>query len=434
MTEPIYRRIRKHLISDDAEYEEHPLFPYYSNEGKKVLKKEPWSNPVGSDDTSTTIHGKVWDQKGSLRDLLEWINFGECESGSWDWRLFLRNSPRWGVVSEPPDLTYVGDGFWSVTLTPCTFEDKEEIPNRQPEIDNRVTCFIPADQIENPGTLTPQLRGGPYFPYLPMGDPTDQQGLLLVGVISYQELDHFWGITTSNAYTEGGTYPVYDFDQVGVAFSSTAAEKNENDQIPIGTKVRIFPAAEGFDVEWAFEFGREGAEPSDTVEDETTWGIAPDKGVADTYSRGDHTHGTPAEPDVGPTYTDGLGIVFSGVNLDVINVDLAGENVRGLQFIGVGNAGQLAVLLKADKGLAVDAEGVYVAIGNGLLFSNGLVTVLPEPNGPVRVTEAGVDVVVEGGIEGDSRALNDGWILVDSISVRIAHGLPQETYLDTSLL
>lgn len=39
-------------------------------------------------------------------------------------------------------------------------------------------------------------------------------------------------------------------------------------------------------------------EPADTVEDETTWGITPDAGTAETYSRSDHTHGTPAEPDI----------------------------------------------------------------------------------------------------------------------------------------
>lgn len=36
--------------------------------------------------------------------------------------------------------------------------------------------------------------------------------------------------------------------------------------------------------------------PSATVEDETTFGISPDAGVSNDYSRGDHTHGTPADP------------------------------------------------------------------------------------------------------------------------------------------
>ena len=36
--------------------------------------------------------------------------------------------------------------------------------------------------------------------------------------------------------------------------------------------------------------------PSGTVTDETTWAISPTAGTASAYSRGDHTHGTPAEP------------------------------------------------------------------------------------------------------------------------------------------
>ena len=37
-----------------------------------------------------------------------------------------------------------------------------------------------------------------------------------------------------------------------------------------------------------------GGTPSDSVEDETSYGITPDAGVATEYSRGDHTHGTPS--------------------------------------------------------------------------------------------------------------------------------------------
>lgn len=36
---------------------------------------------------------------------------------------------------------------------------------------------------------------------------------------------------------------------------------------------------------------------ADTVSDETTWGISPDAGVSSDYSRGDHTHGSPTEPE-----------------------------------------------------------------------------------------------------------------------------------------
>lgn len=39
--------------------------------------------------------------------------------------------------------------------------------------------------------------------------------------------------------------------------------------------------------------------PSSSVTDETTWGITPAAGTATTYSRGDHTHGSPADPGSG---------------------------------------------------------------------------------------------------------------------------------------
>jgi hypothetical protein len=40
--------------------------------------------------------------------------------------------------------------------------------------------------------------------------------------------------------------------------------------------------------------------PADTVVEETTFGQASDVGVSDEYSRGDHTHGTPDEPEAEP--------------------------------------------------------------------------------------------------------------------------------------
>ncbi len=39
-----------------------------------------------------------------------------------------------------------------------------------------------------------------------------------------------------------------------------------------------------------------GGTPSSGVTDETTFGISPNAGSSSTYSRGDHTHGTPANP------------------------------------------------------------------------------------------------------------------------------------------
>ena len=42
--------------------------------------------------------------------------------------------------------------------------------------------------------------------------------------------------------------------------------------------------------------GGGGGIPSSTVESETAFGIAAAPGIATTYSRGDHTHGSPVNP------------------------------------------------------------------------------------------------------------------------------------------
>ncbi len=39
-----------------------------------------------------------------------------------------------------------------------------------------------------------------------------------------------------------------------------------------------------------------GGTPSDTVASETEFGQSPSAGTATTYSRGNHTHGTPSDP------------------------------------------------------------------------------------------------------------------------------------------
>ncbi len=44
-------------------------------------------------------------------------------------------------------------------------------------------------------------------------------------------------------------------------------------------------------------------DPASTVEDETTFGIAPAVGTSEDYARADHTHGTPANPVSGATGT-----------------------------------------------------------------------------------------------------------------------------------
>lgn len=55
-----------------------------------------------------------------------------------------------------------------------------------------------------------------------------------------------------------------------------------------------------------------GSVPSDTVEDETGWGVLPDAGVSTEYSRGDHTHGTPDMPSPGGGGSVGAILLESG--------------------------------------------------------------------------------------------------------------------------
>lgn len=62
-------------------------------------------------------------------------------------------------------------------------------------------------------------------------------------------------------------------------------------------------------VEWRAE--TTGGTPGDTVEDETTWGITPAAGASAAYSRADHTHGSPAEPETG-ALSDDTPLVESG--------------------------------------------------------------------------------------------------------------------------
>jgi hypothetical protein len=75
------------------------------------------------------------------------------------------------------------------------------------------------------------------------------------------------------------------------------------------------------DLRFTFFSGSGGSSvtPSDTVADETSFDITPDAGVSDTYSRGDHTHGTPTAPaGTGDVIQDGS---VSAGNLVVWSAD-----------------------------------------------------------------------------------------------------------------
>lgn len=59
--------------------------------------------------------------------------------------------------------------------------------------------------------------------------------------------------------------------------------------------------------------GGGGGTPSSTVVSETSFGSSPAVGVATTYARGDHTHGTPAAPTAASVGADAAGTAAAAV-------------------------------------------------------------------------------------------------------------------------
>ena len=72
--------------------------------------------------------------------------------------------------------------------------------------------------------------------------------------------------------------------------------------------------------------------PGDTVESETTWGIPPSAGVGTYYSRVDHTHGSPDEPQMGITYKAGDGIVIDEDNYICARLQCAYDSSLGFDY------------------------------------------------------------------------------------------------------
>ena len=74
--------------------------------------------------------------------------------------------------------------------------------------------------------------------------------------------------------------------------------------------------------------------PSNTVSDETTWGIAPNAGASIEYSRGDHTHGMPLLPTIGNIGYSDTSVHNPPYQEDIINafgdVSTVGSGVLGL--------------------------------------------------------------------------------------------------------
>jgi len=159
----------------------------------------------------------------------------------------------------------------------------------------------------------------------------------------------------------GGSYLVTD-PWRGL-YEGLAWEINLTEDVPVGTDVRLFKDTMFDPGAYAFEY--------------STW--------EDLLG---------VEQIVG-----GPGITVDATDpaAPVISVDLAAANVRGLQFIGAGNAAQLAVLADGAEGIKVDAEGVGIRINDGvdgLRFDEGVLKTKPDNTRALAVDGDGLYVMV----------------------------------------
>ena len=109
--------------------------------------------------------------------------------------------------------------------------------------------------------------------------------------------------------------------------------------------------------------GGGGGIPSDTVVPETTAGQLPNAGVATTYSRGDHTHGTPAGGG------DGENVVVMLADRPNATTTLA--DATGLSFIADANSTYIieAFLVWNSSGTAVGIKVSATASGSPTIMS-----------------------------------------------------------------
>jgi len=113
----------------------------------------------------------------------------------------------------------------------------------------------------------------------------------------------------------------------------------------------------------------------------------------------------------------GPGIVIDDTTVsDEIKISVDLEGIKpGLQFIGEGDAGELAVLADSDRAIGVDEVGVYWRWNS----DQGL-----------SVSDGDAVVRVEGADFNYTKSDADGWIgFSDGI---VAHGDPQSVFLDTA--
>ncbi|ROO51073.1 hypothetical protein EDC02_5937 [Micromonospora sp. Llam0] len=159
--------------------------------------------------------------------------------------------------------------------------------------------------------------------------------------------------------------------------------------------------------------GGGGGTPSDTVTAETSFGQSAAAGAATAYSRGDHTHGTPAAqtlsglggqqqlvvrrayvtagdielPNVGSTWT-----LLAGLSLSIPAV--VGDYVE-LALMAMVNPGNSDNFL--DAAVVVSGSAVrYASNGTGTPASEGWPALYPSPGG-FRTTGAIFSVVAEAG-------------------------------------
>lgn len=132
--------------------------------------------------------------------------------------------------------------------------------------------------------------------------------------------------------------------------------------------------------------------PSATVVTETTYGQASSAGVSDEYSRGDHTHGTPALPTVGTTagtYAAGDDARFSQSQPWVFDVTATAYGAVGDgQVVGDGAMGAgVAVLTSATANWPSDVVGKAISVkGAGPTGVTTLVTTVASRESATQVT------------------------------------------------